>query len=107
MEQVGRRWDGWDAIGSYHEPSDSAVLFVFRLGDETATRSIPLHALRPDTRYQVSFEDRAETFVARGAQLMADGLTLTLPPAGQPPTIDPNGMARASEVVFLIPAEDR
>ncbi|MDQ4098875.1 MAG: alpha-galactosidase, partial [Chloroflexota bacterium] len=104
LEQVGRRWDGWDAIGSYHEASDTAAIFVFRLGGETSTRTIPLHGLQPDTTYRVTFEDGTETLHLTGSQLMAEGLPVTLPRPGQPPIIDANGMVRGSDVVFLEPA---
>lgn len=106
LEQVGRRWDGWDAIGSYHEASDTAVIFVFRLGGDADTRTIPLHGLNPETRYRVTFEDGPETLVQSGSDLMAEGLTVTLPRPGQPPIIDANDMVRGSEVIFLAPVAD-
>ena len=104
LEQVGRGWDGWDAIGSYHEATDTAVVLAFRLGGDLDERTIPLHGLRPETRYRVAFEDRPDVLTRTGAELMAEGVLLTLPHPDQPRRIDPNGMVRASEVLFLEPA---
>jgi hypothetical protein len=53
----------------------------------------------------VSFEDRPDTFTASGAALMAEGIFLTLPHPDHPRRIDPNGMVRASEVMFLTPTD--
>ena len=103
LEQVGHGWDGWDAIGSYHEGSDSAVIFAFRLGGDRDERVIPLHGLRQETRYRVSFEDRPGSVTRSGRELMAEGIVLTLPHPDQPRRVDGNGMVRASEVVFLEP----
>ncbi len=105
LERVGHGWDGWDAIGSYDELTDSAVIFVFRLGGSTASRVIPVHGLKEDTIYKVSYEDACESYHASGRDLMAKGLELELPRSGQEPVIDLNGMVRASEVVYLEPAE--
>ena len=103
LERVGHGWDGWDAIGSYHEPTDTAVIFAFRLGGDLDQRIIPLHGLRPETRYRLSCEDRREACTRTGADLMADGLELTLPHPNQPRRVDRNGMVRASEIVYLEP----
>lgn len=97
LEQVGRRWDGWDAIGSYHEATDSAVILAFRLGSEIDERIIPLHGLNPNSTYRITYEDRPDTATATGAELMANGLLLLLPEE----YTDSNGMKRASEVMFL------
>ncbi len=105
LERVGSGWDGWDAMGSYHEATDSAVILVFRLGGDADERIVPLHGIRAETRYRVYFEDRPDTYICTGAELMADGIRVRLPAAGQPPKIDPNGMVRASEVIFLEPTD--
>lgn len=111
LERVGNPpgagWDGWDAIGSYHEPTDSAVILAFRLGGEVDERVIPLHGLREETSYRVRFEDRPDAFARTGAELMEEGIRLDLPRAGEPPRVDPNGMVRASEVIFLEPTEEQ
>ena len=105
QEQIGRSWDGWDAIGSYHEESDSAVIFVSRLGGTLGSRVIPLHALNPDTTYTITFEDHpAVSHTRTGHDLMTHGLDLTLPGPNHTTVIDPDGLLRASEVVFLTPA---
>ena len=103
LQRVGHGWDGWDAIGAYHEPTDTAVIFAFVLGGDHDQRTLPLHGLRPETRYRLSFEDRPETFARTGADLMANGLDLTLPHPNQPRRVDHNGMVRASEIVYLEP----
>jgi hypothetical protein len=101
VERVGDGWDGWDAIGSYHEATDSAVIFAFRLGGDLDSRCIPLHGLRPESTYAVSYQDRADRSSATGAELMADGIELTLPGPGLPRVIDGLGFVRASEVIYL------
>lgn len=88
--RVGDSWDGWDAIGSYDAETDSAVVFVHKLGS-LATRRIPLHGLRPETLYRLSLVDAGSSSVVSGADLYRDGLTLTLD--GE----------RVSEVVLLAP----
>jgi hypothetical protein len=100
-ERVGDGWDGWDAIGSYHAESDSAVILVFRLGGDLETRSIPLHGLNPASRYRISFEDRAETHERSAATIMADGIELSLPSPDSKPVIDELGFVRASEIIHL------
>lgn len=97
LQQVGRRWDGWDAIGSYHEQSDSAVIMAFRLGGEIDERVIPIHGLNPNSTYRITYEDRPDTASITGADLMANGLMLSLPEE----YTDSNGMKRACDVVFL------
>lgn len=106
-ERVGDCWDGWDAIGSYDELTDTAVVLVFRLGDVAAERVVPLHGLRPETSYRVHRVDADTSFAARGSELMRDGLRLDLPSSGQTAARDAAGRTRASEVVLLEPAESR
>ncbi len=100
-ERVGNGWDGWDAIGSYHPASDSAVILAFRLGGELDEHTIPLHGLNPDSRYRVTFEDRPETYERSGRDLMDAGLELILPGPGLPRIVDGLGFVRASEVIHL------
>ena len=104
QEQLGHAWDGWDAIGSFHPESDSAVIFAFRLGGEIDTKTIPLHGLNPETTYRVTFEDQPNlSYTRTGYDLMDSGLDLTLPQPGLTPFRDPAGLLRASEVIFLNP----
>jgi hypothetical protein len=100
-ERVGAGWDGWDAIGSYHPESDSAVILAFRLGGELDERVIPVHGLSPASTYRVTFEDRPDTFERTGAEIMAEGIALTLPGPGQARVVDDLGFVRASEVIHL------
>ena len=101
VERVGDGWDGWDAIGSYHPEHDSAVILVFRLGGELDERVIPVHGLNPASTYRISFEDRPDGGERTGAEIMANGIPLTLPGPGQPRIVDGLGLVRASEVVHL------
>ncbi len=101
VERVGDGWDGWDAIGSYHEQSDTAVILAFRLGGDLDERTIPLHGLNPDSRYRVSFEDRPDTYERVGRELMETGISLSLPGPGQSRIVDGIGLVRASEVIHL------
>jgi hypothetical protein len=102
-ERVGNGWDGWDAIGSWHEATDTAVVLAFRLGGDLDERVIPLHGLTPEIHYRVSFDDRADEFVQTGAELMEHGILLSLPGPGQPRKIDQLGFVRASEVIHFEP----
>ena len=104
-ERVGDGWDGWDAIGSYDEITDSAVVLAFRLGGNLGEHIIPLHGLQPETTYRVTFEDRPDVLERTGAELMASGLSLSLPGPGQPRNIDGLGFVRASEVIHLAPVQ--
>jgi len=101
VEQVGDGWDGWDAIGSYHEQSDTAVILAFRLGGELDERVIPLHGLNPASRYRVTFEDRPDRVERSGQDLMESGISLALPGPGLPRIVDGLGFVRASEVIHL------
>ena len=101
VERVGDGWDGWDAIGSYHPGQDSAVILVFRLGGERDERVIPMHGLNPASTYRISFEDRPASAERTGAEIMANGIALTLPGPGLPRVVDGLGFVRASEVIHL------
>lgn len=100
-ERVGDGWDGWDAIGSYHPGTDSAVILAFRLGGDLDTRVIPVHGLDPDSRYLITFEDRADRAERSGQEIMDEGITLSLPAPGQARNVDGLGLVRASEVIHL------
>lgn len=93
-ERVGDGWDGWDAIGSYDEQTDTAVLFVFRMAEAEPSRVVPLHGLRPDTTYRVESVDRNKTVVRSGAELSRDGLRVEL-----------RGPGKVSEVIRLEPVD--
>lgn len=100
-ERIGDGADGWDAIGSYHEASDSAVILAFRHGGNLDERVIPLHGLNLGSRYRVTFEDRPDAFERSGRELMENGISLTLPGPGLPRVVDGLGFVRASEVIHL------
>lgn len=101
--EIGRGWDGWDAIGSYHPRRDQAVVFVFRAGGPLRERTIPLRGLRPEGRYRVRFQDRAESFVRGGAELLAEGIRLALEAPGEGTAGE--GAPPASEIIYFEPAE--
>lgn len=92
-------WDGWDAIGSYHPGRDRAVVFVFRTRGDVPERVIPLKALRPEGRYRVRFEDAPVEFVKTGAELMRDGVKLSLEAYEAHGGKD----VHASEIVYIDP----
>jgi alpha-galactosidase len=101
MEQIGRGWDGWDAIGSYDPARDRAIVFAFRLGGTVDRRSIPFHGLREGSTYRVSNEDDSRVFSVTGKELMEQGLDWELPGNSDPRLPDPNGMVRGSAVIYL------
>jgi hypothetical protein len=101
FERIGSGSDGWDAIGSYHEATDSAVILGFRLGGDLDQRIVPVHGLNPVSRYRITFDDRAGELVRTGAELARDGLLLDLPAPGMPRVVDELGFVRASEVITL------
>jgi Melibiase len=102
-EQIGRGWDGWDAIGSYDEATDTAIVLAFRVGGSIDDHTIPIHGLRPQSTYRVTFADRPQELVAIGDVLMRDGIRLQLPLPGAPPDVDGTGTLRASEVISIDP----
>jgi hypothetical protein len=106
VERVGQGWDGWDAIGSYHETTDSAVILAFRLGGDLDERVIPVHGIKPESTYVITYEDRPEIEQRTGAEIMANGIRLSLPGPGQERIVDGLGYVRASEVIHLTPGAD-
>ncbi len=104
VERVGNGWDGWDAIGSYHEATDTAVILAFRIGGHLDERVIPVHGIDAATDYVITYEDRDDRQVRRGADIMANGIPLSLPGPVQPRVVDGLGFVRASEVIHLTPA---
>jgi hypothetical protein len=103
VERVGDGWDGWDAIGSYHPASDTAVILAFRLGGDLDQRVIPVHGLNSQTRYRITFEDSPDQFERTGEDIMANGIELALPGDGRPRIVDGLGFVRASDVIHLEP----
>ncbi|MGH9660595.1 MAG: GH36 C-terminal domain-containing protein, partial [Bryobacteraceae bacterium] len=67
-----------DAIESYHEATDTAVIFVFRANTLAIPRLRP-RGLRPDQVYRVRFQDSTRVFTMTGAQLETNGFVPTLP----------------------------
>ena len=101
VERAGHGWDGWDAIGSWHEQSDTAVILAFRLGGDLDARVIPVHGINPDSTYRITYEDRDDVQDRTGGDIMANGIPLTLPGPGQERIVDGLGLVRASEVIHL------
>ena len=71
---------GWAAIQLQHPAHESALVFVYRLDDVSAVRSIHLRDLNPERAYTV-IDDEGEPVAGRrlGADLMDAGLPVTLP----------------------------
>lgn len=72
----GIHWDGME----YYDPATGrGVAFVFRPDSTESNQVIFLRGLDRTATYEVSFEDTPEKFSRSGAQLMEDGLRVTLP----------------------------
>ena len=69
---------GWDAIQAVSLDQQESVIMVYRAKGDADERCIRPRALAPDVLYHVSLQDHASTLQLRGAQLMEQGVTLTL-----------------------------
>jgi len=76
----GRNWDGM----MYADPDSTNVIkgrvFLFKPATVASnTKNVVLKGLNPDTRYQLTFEDRPEqNCVATGAELMSKGIDVDI-----------------------------
>jgi len=68
-----------DAIESYHEASDSAVVFVFRAGSAVAAQRLPVRGLNADRTYTVRFQNSGRLLLVSGAELSANGVLVSVP----------------------------
>jgi alpha-galactosidase len=91
-------WDGWDAIGSYNPPEDAAIVFAFRTRGDKHERIIPMKALRPDGKYQVTYLDEGRTYSAPGEQINRGGFSLELD------SYDAAPQGHCSEIITVEPA---
>jgi hypothetical protein len=83
----GRKWDGVE----YYDPAaGKGVVYLFKPSPEPAAETIRLKGLDAGQKYRVHFEDGTQAPTVRpGAELMNQGLRVTLPGA------------EASELVFF------
>jgi alpha-galactosidase len=71
----GLHWDGME----YYEPvSGRGVIFVFRADSPEPSQVLFPRGLDRNATYQVSFEDRPQSFLRTGKELMERGLPVTL-----------------------------
>jgi hypothetical protein len=80
-----------EAIQSYDPATNSAVAFVTRHENPSASYLLRLRDLDPASTYQVSFEENPRVLTFTGAQLMSSGVTVRLPEA------------RTAEIVYIQP----
>jgi len=68
-----------EAIQSYDPETDTAIAFVTRHDGDADSYTLRLRGLRARSNYLVRFEGLPSNLTMTGAQLMNDGLLLTLP----------------------------
>jgi alpha-galactosidase len=69
----------FDALQSYHEPTDTAIVFAYRGDSPLAFRTLRLRGLQPEKLYSVRFQEDARALQLTGEQLMQRGLTVRIP----------------------------
>ncbi|SHF50724.1 alpha-galactosidase [Caldanaerobius fijiensis DSM 17918] len=70
----GKAGDRWSAFQFVMPDKNKSVLFVFRMHNSETTRRLKLKGLEPDATYVLTFNDRGERLVAKGQELMEEGL---------------------------------
>jgi alpha-galactosidase len=68
-----------DAIESYDQATDSALVFVFRAGAAASGARVEIRGLNPGRMYRVRFQNSARVLQASGADLMSTGVQVGLP----------------------------
>ena len=68
----------FDALQSYHEATDTAIVFAHRGDSSVADRAFRLRGLRPAARYRVHFQDDSRELLRTGKELMQSGLTVRI-----------------------------
>ena len=68
-----------DAIQSYDEETDSGVAVVSRAQAAQSSYVLRPRGLRPEALYTITLESGARTLAMNGAQLMRDGVRVSLP----------------------------
>jgi len=66
------------AIESYNELTDNAVIFAYRPEGPDDSLTIVPRGLRPAGIYKVSMQESTKTWAATGAELMANGFSVSL-----------------------------
>jgi hypothetical protein len=69
----------FDVIESYHDATDTAVVFAYRAESPVAQRPVRLRGLRPDGLYTVRFLEDSRRPLLTGRILMERGLNIRLP----------------------------
>lgn len=75
------RPDGFriEAMESFHPEQNRGVVFVYRPDSPSNQTTIYPRGLRPDGRYQVTFQEGREFLNKTGAELMSQGIRVSLP----------------------------
>jgi hypothetical protein len=63
-----------DALQSYHELTDTAMVFAYREGARQDTATLRLRGVRPDRAYIVRYQDKPQQYVMQGRELLEVGL---------------------------------
>ncbi len=68
-----------DAIGSYNEETDTAIVFVYAPEVDLPSFTFRPRDLRPDGSYRVRFQENQATAVRSGQDLMQSGVRVDIP----------------------------
>lgn len=72
----GQAWSGWDAIQYLTPGAAEGLLMAYGTHDAAASATVRLKGLRPDVTYSVTSLDAGLLGMARGVDLMGDGITV-------------------------------
>ena len=78
FQPYGKSPQGWEAVQFTDDAGGEAVLICFRSTSTQSTAHLAVSRLRPDANYSVRFTDAGTDESATGAQLMSNGLLVTL-----------------------------
>jgi hypothetical protein len=68
-----------DALQSYHEATDTTMIFVMRPQATGNYRMVRPRGLKPQGSYSVRFQENWRTYTLTGEQLMTAGVRVDLP----------------------------
>ncbi|MBM3747647.1 MAG: hypothetical protein FJW34_17820 [Acidobacteria bacterium] len=68
-----------DSLQSYHEATDTAIIFVTRPQATGNYRMVRPRGLQRERNYSVRFQESGRTYTLTGEQLMTDGVRVDLP----------------------------
>jgi len=69
---------GIDAIGAWHPPSDTAVVFVYRAQASPTSFRVRLRDLSPEKSYRIRFENSHLTYDLTGSRIATAGIQVPL-----------------------------